>query len=137
MIAEILFEIVFQFVFELFANLFMEFGFRTVANLLRARITRLVIGAAAGFGFGLWWGGRLADRGHEGVPRLFVVSIVVAVVAGALAANRMRRDRDGRAPATDPRAVLVAPWRWDAARLTALALLNVAVAAGIDVGFNG
>lgn len=136
---ELLFEVVVQFVFELVAQFFMEFGFRAVASLLRAKITRLVVGGTAGFGFGLWWGARLTGQEHDGVPRLYVVSIVAALVAGALALNRLLRDRDGPDPAAasaDPIAILVAPWRWDASRLAALALLNVAVAAGIDVGFH-
>lgn len=129
---DFLFELLFQVFFELFVNVLFEFGFRAVAGVLRARISRLLLSAVAGFGFGVWWGERLSDAGLAGRPKLFYVAVAATVAAVAKLRAGDAVDEDGRHSFRDA----LTPWRWDAMRLAALALLNVAIACGIDVGYS-
>lgn len=128
---ELVFELLFQFVFEVVGDVLFETGFRRTARVARSRVGRLVIAVAAGFGAGLWWGARLSERGRVDEPRSLWISLALAVVFGLGALWRWRRGR----PAQDPH-VVSPPWRWPLYRLAGFAVLNLAVAAGIAVGFN-
>ena len=132
---DFLFEVVIEAVFEFLIHVVAQWGFNTVADLMRAKVTRYTLSVVAGFGFGLWWGARLAGADLAGRPRLFCVTLAVAAVALVAAFDRMRRGREGARP-RGAAGLLVAPWHWDAPRLASFALLNVAVAAGIDVGYT-
>ena len=130
---DFLFEIVFQFLFEIVAQALLELGFRGASRVLRSRVGRSVVAAGAGFGFGLWWGGRLSDASLVHRPRLLWVSVGVAVVALALAAST---HRDANQEVASRRARdLLDPTRWPAQRLVTFAVLNLAIAAGTEIGF--
>jgi hypothetical protein len=148
-VLEFLFEVVFQVVFEVIAEGLLEAGYKRTARVLRSPAVRYGLGAAVGFGFGVWWGDRLSG-GHR--PSLFWISLAVAAVSGAAAlrrASEMKRpdpagaldtlrglaDRPADADRFSWRAV-VDPRRWPVQRFVGLAVLNGAVAAGIAVGFN-
>ena len=93
----------------------------------------MVVAAGAGFGFGLWWGGRLSDAALVHRPRLLWVSLAVGM-AFLLYAAIARASGEPRA-GSRLRAV-IDPRQWPADRLVSLAVLNLAIAAGIELGFN-
>lgn len=136
--AEFLLELLFQAVFELIAEGLVQLGAHSAAAIARHRAVRYVLATVVGFGFGAWWGNRLALLGRDDLPRLFAVSLALAILAAAGAAYRMRREREelGTGRLSGRFAVLVVPWRWDAGRLLGFAALNVAIAVGIAVGFD-
>lgn len=115
--------------FDFVATVLGEFGYRWIGNVLRAKATRILLSVAVGFGFGLAWGDRLSGE-LSGMPRLYFVSIAAGLAASAAAAYRLRRPVAGSASVLSP------PWRWSSSRLAAFGLLNLAVAAGIHVGYS-
>jgi hypothetical protein len=130
---DFLLEIVFQVLFEVVAQALLDLGFRGASGVLRSRVGRSVVAAGAGFGFGLWWGGRLSDAALVHRPRLLWVSVGVAVLALARAAST-HRDANHNVASRGPRD-LIDPTRWPGHRLVAFAVLNLAIAAGIEIGF--
>jgi len=67
------------------------------------------------------------------------VSIGLAAVLGAFALVKVLRDDPPRFPSDSAWARIgesFAPWRWSPARLVGFAVVNVAVATGIAVGFD-
>jgi hypothetical protein len=130
---DFLLEIVFQFLFEIVAQAVLELGFRGAFRALRSGVGRSVVAAGAGFGFGLWWGGRLSDAAFVHRPRLLWVSVGLAVLALARAAiihQNANHDAESRRPRD-----LLDPTRWPVHRLVTFAVLNLAIAAGIEIGF--
>jgi hypothetical protein len=129
---EILFELLLEIVFQFVGEVVLEFVFRGFAHLLANRVVRAVLGVAAGFGGGYWWGARLTELGRTEPPRSLWVSIGLAVILGMVALIKIvRRDRPRFPP--DGRLARIGetfmPWRWSAPRLAGYALVNVAVAA--------
>ena len=141
---EIIFELLFEFVFQVVVELLFEAGFRGVAKALSNRVVRVVLGLAlaigAGYGGGYWWGSRLSELGRTEPPNSLWVSIGLAVAFAALALVRAARTTEVayQQPAATPQRTspLQPPWRWSPMRLLGFALLNAAVATGIDVGFT-
>lgn len=126
-----LFEFLFQVVFEVIGEALFEAGYHGAARVLRSRVGRITIASVAGFGAGLWWGVHLTEMGRVQQPRAMWTSLALAGLAGLAALWR------GRPEATyDNEAVFAPPWRWPAQRFLGLAVLNLAVAAGIAVGFD-
>ncbi len=136
---EILLEFLFEVVFQFVGEVFLERVFRGAAHLLRNRAVRAVLGMAAGFGAGYWWGWRLTEIGRRDPPSSLWVSVGLAVILGTVALVKVLRDDPPRfAPDFGVGRIgeSFAPWRWSAARLAGYALVNLAVAAGIAAGFT-
>lgn len=133
---DFLFEIVFQVVFEVVGELFMEFGFKASARVVRSKLGRAAVSSVVGFGFGVWWGAHLAGQGGSHRPRLLWVSLAVALAAGVGALWRRRQARERPREGVQRVIVFLAPWRWPAFRLVGFALLNAAIAAGILTGWH-
>jgi hypothetical protein len=95
-----------------------------------------MVSSMAGFGFGVWWGAHLVEQGAAHRPRLFWVSIALAVVAGIGAYRRWQRSGWADPNEGQPVTVLQVPWRWPVYRLVAFAVLNTAIAAGIATGWH-
>lgn len=128
---EALFEFLFQVVFEVIGEALFEKGYHRAAKVLRSRIGRIVVACVAGFGAGLWWGVHLTETGRVQQPRALWTSLALAAIAGLGALWR------GRPEATfDNESVFAPPWRWPAHRFVGLTVLNLAIAAGIAVGFE-
>jgi hypothetical protein len=128
---EIIFELVFQFVFEIVIEGLLELGWHGTAKVLRSRPGRYTASASVGFIGGVLWGAHVAELGQPDRPRLFWVSIVIAIVA--LLAAAYRRSRPADAISTRSFAL---PWTWPAWRLVGFAVLSGAVAAGIATGWQ-
>lgn len=128
---EALFELLFQVVFEVIGEALFEKGYHGAARVLRSRAGRVVIASVAGFGAGLWWGVHLTEIGRVQQPRALWTSLALAGVAALGALWR------GRPDATyDNDSIFAPPWRWPAHRFASLFVLNLAIAAGIIVGFQ-
>ena len=130
---DFVFELLFQFLFEVVGEGLVELGFKGSARVLRSKIGRAVASTIAGFAFGVWWGAHLVDQGGAHRPRLFWVSIALALVAGI---GAHRRWRTSAADEGQPVKILQVPWRWPLYRLVAFAALNTAIAAGIATGWH-
>ena len=136
---EILFELLFEVVLQFVGEVVLEAGFRVVGRVLANRVVRAVLGMAAGFGGGYWWGARLSELGRTEPPRSLWVSIGLAVFFGTVALVKvLRREPPRLRPDSRMERFEQAftPWRWSPARLLGFALVNVAVAAGIAAGFD-
>jgi hypothetical protein len=142
---EFLFELLFEFIAEVVVQflfeLVLETGARGVAQLLKNRVVRGLLGAVlllgGAFAGGLWWGARLTELGRTDPPRSLWVSIGLggAFLAAAMAQwlrDRRRPDRETRPSSSRS----LRPWHWRAGRLTLFAAINVAVATGIATGFD-
>lgn len=125
---ELLFEGVATFLFEALAELLGE----GVGRLLRTRVGRLLFSAAVGLGGGFVWGVVLADRGQTATPRTLWVSATFAL-AGVVASFVLRAN--GVEPESGE--IRLLPWRWTPHQWEAFALLNVFVALGVFLGFDG
>ena len=127
---DFIFEFVFQILFEILGEALFEFGFKGAAAVMRSRVGRYATMAIAGFIFGVLWGTNLAGGDHR--PRLFWVSIAMAVIAGLGALYRRQR------PVAEHRGLgyLVAPTTWPAWRWLGFVVLTVAVALGIATGWT-
>jgi hypothetical protein len=133
---DFLFEFLFQILFEIVGEALIEWGFRGAASVLRSRIGRYSISIIAGFGFGAWWGSYLSDSGIGHQPRLLWISIaagIAALIAAFIRAERAMSVREVRLSAVR---AAIAPWDWPTHRLVAFGLMNLAIAAGIVVGFS-
>ena len=138
---EFVFEFLFQVVFQIFGEYLLNAGFKGAAAVVRSKVGRYSAAIVAGFVVGVFWGNYLSGAGHPNRPRLFWVSLVVALVFGAAAAWRWRLDADldpVTTPADDRSALAIelTPWRWPAYRLIGMSLLNGALAAGIATGWT-
>jgi hypothetical protein len=127
-LVELLVQFVVQVVLELLGELLIEVGYHGTAKVLRNRITRNLLGMAAGLGVGLAWGQHLSGGAHW--PKLLWVSLVLAVAAAVLAGRRPRGQGAGWEQPLSP------PWRWTAERLFGFCLLNLALATGILLTFR-
>jgi len=131
MTMEALFELLFQVVFEVFGEFLFERGYHGAARVFRSRVGRIAVACVAGFGAGLWWGVNLTENGRVQQPRALWTSLALAGIAALCALWR------GRPEATyDNDSIFAPPWRWPAHRFVGLAVLNLAIAAGIVVGFE-
>jgi hypothetical protein len=128
---DFLFEFVFQILFEFLGEFLIEFGFKGAAAVLRSRIGRYATSAIAGFAFGVVWGAHVAEIGTPHRPRLFWVSVTLALLALLGGAYRRRRPVDAITVTA-----LAWPWTWPAARWAGFAVLNGAVAAGVATGWH-
>jgi hypothetical protein len=106
--------------------------FRTVwrrvdtERAFRSPTLLFIIDATLGLGSGAWWGQRASHW-----PGLFWMSVAVALLCVPLAVlAAKRREADHVAP------VLSWPWHWPTYRVMGLAVLNLAVAAGIALTFH-
>ena len=141
-VVEVVIEIVGRILLELFADVLFVWGFRGVSALLRNWTTRFLLTLAVGFGAGVLWANELLERGHSERPRLFVVSLAVAAASALLAFYRWTRDREslrhpgGGSSVLDALGDIFAPWRWTAERLVSFTALNLAIAAGVAVGWS-
>jgi hypothetical protein len=146
---EILFELLFEVVGQLLVELVFDLGFRRVGRLLSNRYVRAGLGVGLGtalaYGGGRWWGNRLLEAGRTELPTTFYVSIGLAVAFGVLALVRaIKGPRDDSIrvglgdvldePAESVR--LLSPVHWSAWRLVTFAAINVALALGVNAGFN-
>lgn len=128
-------EFLFELVFELLAQFLIEAVGGIVARVLSTRLGRLVTAAAVGFVGGLLWGGSLAQRGLETLPRTFWVAVALALGALGAAVALRRSVRPGpEADEAFPGGLL--PWRWAAPDWERFAVLNVLVAVGVLTGFS-
>ena len=128
---DVLFEFLFQVVFEVVGEALFEAGYHGAARVFRSRIGRFLIASAAGFGAGYWWGVHLTELGRVQEPRALWTSLALAAVAGVAALWRWKRAR-----LSDDSSILAAPWRWPTHRFVGLTVLNLAIAAGIVLGFE-
>jgi hypothetical protein len=130
-ILEALVELIVQVLFEVV----LEAGLHGLERALETRagraIAKTLITVGAGFGFGVAWGVHVANTGQRYTPRSVWVSVGLAVVGAALAVYA-RRDSEWDSRFGHVPVIL----RWPSSRLAGLALLNVALAVGIYVGFN-
>ena len=132
-VIEFVVQLLVQLVVEVIGQLLVETAFHGVASALRSRVGRYVLGALAGFGFGLAWGDHLS--GHPTWPKLLWVSLGLAATAFVLAVGR--GSEAGREMPTSPWAVVTTPpWHWSADRFFGFVVLNLALALGIAVGFS-
>jgi hypothetical protein len=134
---DFIFEFLFQIVLEIVGQALLEFGFRGASRVLRSRIGRYTLSVVAGFGFGAWWGTYLSDAGGGHRPRLFWVSVALAVLSSVAAVARAARTSSTEVyPCqSDARSSLL-PWEWPMERLVGFAALNIAIAVGIAVGYR-
>jgi hypothetical protein len=135
-LVEALVQLVIQFIVEVVFEGLLEGAFRGLARALTTRAGQRLLTLAAGLGFGGAWGWHLADQPDP--PKLLWVSVALAAGATVLALGSRSSPR-----ATEPdttagfwRRVLLPPWRWPAARWIDFALLNVAIAVGVAVGYS-
>jgi hypothetical protein len=151
---EIIFEILFELVFQLLLEVLFESGFRGAGRVLQNKVVRVGLGVVTGSGLaywaGWWWGDRLSDAGRAELPNAFYVSLGLAAAFGALALAQTIRTRsegpaiggppivDRPSAPTEPSAVLrhLSPLHWSPGRLLIFATINIALAAGISVGFT-
>ena len=116
-------ELLLELVVQLVVEIALEGLARLFGRVFAHPTVRLVLGVGAvlgaGYAGGYWWGHRLSEAGRVDEPHSLWVSLVLAVAFITAAAVRLRRDD-----------------RDVATRLSFLALLNCAVAAGIAVGFT-
>jgi hypothetical protein len=125
------FELVFQILYEFLVDFLIENEFKGAAVVLRSRIGRYATSAITGFVFGVIWGAHVAEIGTPHRPRLFWVSVTLAVLALLGAGYRRRRAVDAIAVNA-----LAWPWTWPASRWAGFAVLNGAVAAGVATGWH-
>ena len=131
-IVELLVQFIVQVVVEVVGQYLLSKALDRAATVLTTRIGRYVIGAVLALGFGIGWGEHLSSRAHW--PKLLWVSLGLAVVAGFLA---RRRRSYGEHPGLTWRTVFAPPWRWSRQRLIGFAVINLALALGIVVGYGG
>jgi len=132
-VVELLIQLIVQVVVEIVGQYLVGKALNRAASVLTTRIGRYVIGAVIALGFGIGWGQHLSGRAHW--PKLLWVSLGLAVVAAVLASRR-------RAPGADHwmltwRALIAPPWQWSRSRLIGFAVINVALALGIVIGYGG
>ncbi|MDT4941801.1 MAG: hypothetical protein QOJ34_1890 [Pseudonocardiales bacterium] len=134
-LVEALVQLVIQFVVEVVFEGLLEGAFRGLARALTTRGGQRVLTVLAGLGFGIAWGWHLADQ--PGPPKLLLVSVALGAAAIVLVLNSRNSSRSSgpRVAAGFWRRALVPPWRWPAARWVDFALLNVAIAGGVAVGY--
>lgn len=142
-VVELLIQLVVQVVVELIAEWLLEVSCRTLGRALKSQTGLYVISVLIGLGFGFFWGKHLSGQAHW--PKLLWISLALAALGLGTAARRWATSYEGPMSsfgtdvAAQPqawRAALLAPWRWPAPRLFGFALLNLAIAAGIGVGFR-
>ncbi len=130
-ILELIVSAVVQFVVEILGELLLDTALHGVATALQSRIGRWTLATLLGGGFGLLWGDHLS--GQASWPRLLWVSLAFAAAACLLTL----RARPATPVASTWRDLLLPPWRWSGERLLGLGVLNIALAAGIVIGFQG
>jgi len=131
-VIELLVQLVVQLVVEIIGDLLIETSLRGVANVLRNRVGRYVLGAVVGLGVGVGWGQHLS--GQQSWPRLLWVSLLLGAVALVLAVGRAGAPVVVR---SGWRAQFAWPWQWSADRLVGFAFINAGLAVGVVVGFAG
>jgi hypothetical protein len=132
-VIELLVGLVVQFVSELIGELMMAAAVQGAAHAIHSRVGRYGLTAVFGLAIGAIWGFSLRDEHH--VPRLLWVSLAFAGLAAILRIV----DVPGRevSPGLGWRQALTVPWRWSKERLIGLMFLNVAMAAGVLLGYQG
>ena len=134
-----LLEIIFEFLIEIVLQVVIEFvldaGTTALGRILATRTGRIaadiLVIIAVGFVAGYAWGVHVADTGQQYQPRTIWVSLALTAVAGSIALYARRDLGWGRRFAAVPPLL-----RFPVSRLAGVALLNVALAGGIAVGFN-
>jgi hypothetical protein len=131
LVLELVVWLVVQVVVEIIGEALWEGATRT----MRSRTGRHVVGGIIGFAGGLAWGILYTDL--PAYPKTLWVSLALAAAGFALAAGSR-----GPVPATAQpgrpsgwRRVTIAPSAWPAHRLIGFALLNLAIAAGVLIGY--
>lgn len=131
----LLIELVVYLIVEVLGDLLLEGATHGAARVLRSQTSRFVVIGLCGLGGGLAWG--LYLRGADTWPRLLWVSLVVALVALLMAADRQGAPDEARTRGRSGwRRSLLPPWLWPAERLVALAILNGGLAVGIVLTFR-
>lgn len=134
---ELLVQAVAYLVVELIGEGLLQAGAHGAVRVLRSRTGRLVVSALTGLGAGLSWGWHVS--GSPTWPQLLWVSLVLALAAGMLAAGRAGAPPEPAQALGDVvwRRALLPPWLWPAERLVGLAILNLGLAVGITMTFDG
>ena len=134
-VVELLIQLVWQIIGELVFDYLIRRLLRRVARITvrtsTRRVAQYTFSAVAGLAFGVAWGAHLAGTRHW--PKLLWVSVALAVAAGVLA--RRRRHAES-AHLRIWRYLVLPPWRWSHDRLFGLAIINVAIAIGIELGYG-
>jgi hypothetical protein len=129
---ELLFELVLQLVGEVLVDVLGRCLVR-VGRTPAGRVVGVLVAAGGAAAGGWWWVPRAGD------PILALgLTVAVALAAGGAALHRREQEADRRrlgafAPAEVAHtfADVFRPWRWSAARLALLAVLNVGLASGL------
>ncbi|MCU1690112.1 MAG: hypothetical protein JWN61_1899 [Pseudonocardiales bacterium] len=130
---ELVLELIVWLFVQVVVEIIGEFLWEGATRTMRSRAGRLVVGVFVGFVGGLIWGIRYTDL--PTYPKTLWVSLALAAAGIALAAGTRSSPSAPPAPRHIWRDLAVPPWAWPADRLMGLALLNVAIAAGVLVGY--
>ena len=128
-LVELIVGVIVQCVVEIVGELLIETALSGAASALESRIGRWTLATLLGGGFGVFWGHHLS--GQASWPKLLWVSLGFAAVAFLVSMLA-----PPSAKASTWRELVQPPWRWSADRLLGLGVLNIALAAGIVIGFR-
>ena len=127
-------QLLIQFVVEAVFQIVVGEAYRGTRRMLRNKTGRSILTVLIGLAFGVLWGAYL--RGRPDPPRLLWIAVGVAVASIALiswrADHRPITIAYDRAPL---RELFAMPWNWPTRRLADFTALNLAIAAGICVGY--
>ena len=132
-IVELLIQFIVQVLFEILAESVLKVLFRGGSRVAASRNGRWVVGTLLGCAVGFAWGTHLREMVHW--PRLLWVSLALGAASVVLALGRVKED-DQQPPSSSGLSgvlgeLFTPPWRWTKDRLTAFALINLGIAAGI------
>ena len=132
-IVELLIQFIVQVLFEILAESVLKVLFRGGSRVAASRNGRWVVGTLLGCAVGYAWGAHLREMAHW--PRLLWVSLALGAASAVLVFGRVKED-DRQPPSSSGLSgvlgeLFTPPWRWTKDRLTAFALINLGIAAGI------
>lgn len=139
---EIIFELLFQLVFEVILETLFHLGWEATSTTMRNPVGRITAGAVVGLGLGVAWGVHVAGTGRTVTPTSLYVCVALAVGSAAVAVARQLQEPapgdEASGTTASPRddRIWQWPWHWPSDRFVGFALLNMALALGIAIGFR-
>jgi hypothetical protein len=134
-IGELLVQLIVQFVLEFVFEIVLHGAFHGAKRVLGSHRGRLTVSALVGLGFGLAWGSHLSNQ--PSAPKLLWVSLALAFAAVVLIRRHANPRQLARRIARGSflRQTFTPPWNWPISRLIDFVVLNVAIAAGVSIGY--